>query len=333
MRYKNYLVACMMLGCAMSSVVLDHVQAAASDAELQGPYQFTMDDTDATVSHHEADILRQSSQRCRHECPSKAGLFGESEVLFFHYNRADGNRSGNYSLNPNVDSDDVDFDIEASPRLTLGYRTVDGLGFRARYFDYSAEAAATFDTVDASMSVETYTLDFEIFDRFSFGRDWTFELSGGVRYNEFVETMVNYLPVAPIRENIFRGFGGIVGGEAQRSIGLGCAFYARGRGAILTGDKKVNNGVGGTPDESVRLTESIFSVMELASGLQYSRGLFNDAVQVQLRGGYEWQLWTNYSSSFDAITSVSSTPGILPSFGGPADVGFHGATMGMTLSF
>ncbi len=296
--------------------------------------EFVAEPSEASARTDSGDVsFYRSPTKCCQKCQPKCGLFGEAEILLFHYNRSDGNRSGNYSLVPVVDSDDVDFDVEASPRLTVGYRSGSGLGLRARYFDYSADAAAVSEAVAASMSIDTYTLDLELFDQFRVGHDWTFELSGGIRYNEFNETMVNELPFSPIRQNIFRGFGGIIGGEVQRSVGSFGALYVRGRGAILTGDKKVNNGVGGEPDEAVRLTESIFSVMELASGLQYTRGLFGDRVLVQLRGGYEWQLWNNYSSSFATITSVSNTPGILPSFGGPADVGFHGATLGMTLSF
>lgn len=263
-----------------------------------------------------------------------SGLFGETEVVFLRYHRADGNRTGNYSLVPVIDTDDVDFDYQAAPRLTLGYRFASGIGFRARYFDYDADAPAVFfDTVQASMNVDTYTVDMELFDTFRIGKKWSIELSGGVRYNEYKETMENFLPVAPIRENIFRGFGGVLGAEAQRSFGDFTSLYLRGRGSILTGDKEVNNGLDGQPAEAVILTDTMNSVTELGAGLRYTRKVFNGHMLLNLSAGYEWQLWQNYSSAFSTITSTPNFVATAPSFGGPADVGLHGFVLGAGLSF
>lgn len=262
------------------------------------------------------------------------GLFGTAELLILRYHRADGARSGNYSIIPVVDTDDVDFRYQAAPRMTLGYRFDSGIGFRTRYFHYDADAPARFfDTVDASMNVRTFTIDMELFDTIRLGSRWAIELSGGIRYNEFEETMENYLPVAPIRENIFRGFGGVAGAEVHRAIGYYGSLYLRGRGSISAGDKKVNNGIDGEPNEAVILTNSIFGITELGAGVQYMRSVFGDRAIISFRSGYEWQMWHNYSSAFSTITSTPNNLDLAPTFAGPSDVGFHGFTLGMGLSF
>lgn len=264
----------------------------------------------------------------------KPKLFGSAELLILKYHRADGNRSGNYSLVPVVDTDDVDFRSQAAPRMTLGYLFDSGIGFRTRFFQYDADAPAVFfDSVDASANIKTFTIDMELFDRIRLGNRWAMELSGGIRYNEFKETMENYLPIAPIRENIFRGFGGVAGIEVQRALGSNAALYLRGRGSISTGDKMVNNGLDGEPNEAVILTNSIFGITEFGGGLQYSQSLFKNRAVMALRGGYEWQMWHNYSSAFSTITSTPNNLGLAPTFAGPSDVGFHGFTLGLEMTY
>ncbi len=269
--------------------------------------------------------------------PAAGGFFHDAELLFFRYHRADGNRSGNYGLIPVVDTDDVDADYQAAFRGTLGYRLDSGLGFRTRYFYYDTDAPSVFpDTVGGSLAVETYTIDMELFDRLDLGPKWALEFSGGVRYNEFTETMENFLPAAPLRFNEFRGFGGILGAEAQRSFGNYGGLFVRGRGSILYGDKEVINGAGdpsGNPNEALILQDSVVGVTELAAGFQYTRPIFGGRVLANLRTGYEWQLWHNYSSAFSRITSVPNYLQDPVSFGAPSDVALHGFTLGLGFSY
>ncbi len=320
-----------LLSVAFACLVI--IPVVESTAESTLPLGMILEQQETFFANDDCCPAKPKSKYCPPTFPS-CGWFADAELLVLQYNRADGNRSGNYSLVPVIDTDDVDFDYQAAPRLTLGYRFASGLGFRARYFDYDADAPAVFfDTVQASMDIQTYTIDMELFDSFKIGQNWAFELSGGLRYNEFKETMENFLPVAPIRENIFRGFGGVLGAEAVRSFGAYGGLYMRGRGAILTGDKIVNNGLGGQPTEAVILTDTITGITEFGAGLQYTRSVFGGRAVASLRGGYEAQFWRNYSSAFSTITSAPNFIQTAPSFGGPADVGFHGFAIGAGLSF
>ena len=59
----------------------------------------------------------------------------QAEALCFWYFRADGVRAGSYNNVPAVTTDDIEFKYNMSPRLTLGYVTNSGLGFRARWWE------------------------------------------------------------------------------------------------------------------------------------------------------------------------------------------------------
>ena len=133
------------------------------------------------------------------------GIVFQAEALFFKYHRADGVRAGSYSNVPPDFTDDVNFDPEATPRLTLGYVFDNGLGFRGRWWKYDHQGAAVFPATGVAMNVDTYTLDLEVFENFELNDCWTAEISGGVRYNEFDETMLDPIPPAT-RVNSFTGW-------------------------------------------------------------------------------------------------------------------------------
>src|SRR5688572_6570612 len=94
---------------------------------------------------------------CCDSCSGTGGLVFVAEAAFFRYHRADGVRIGD-----DEGDDDVEFDFEASPRITLGYAGSDGLGVRVRWWEYDEEAES-FDG-QGEMVVDTYTFDVELFD-------------------------------------------------------------------------------------------------------------------------------------------------------------------------
>src|SRR2546425_5398367 len=96
-------------------------------------------------------------------CCGQGGIWASAELMWFKYHRADGARVSN-ETSTNGD-DDVPFDFEASPRFSLGFVREDGLGVRVRYwkFDHTAIKGAGTGDQDA-LSVNTYTLDGEVFD-------------------------------------------------------------------------------------------------------------------------------------------------------------------------
>ena len=245
------------------------------------------------------------------------GVVFDAEALFFKYHRADGVRAGSFSNIPPTATDDIAFDRAATPRLTLGLVSGDGLGVRMRYWEYAQVGGAVFPSTGVSMNVDTYTFDVELFEDIRFNDRWSLEISGGIRYNEFDEVMIDTNP-AVTRLNSFTGFGGIIGLEATRSLGRWGALYARGRGAIMADDKTVRE-ISATPHSAI-LTDSTQGMTEIAIGYEYSRLVGN--CRLAFRVGYEWQNWFNYSSNYSPFTT---NPGNLPpSFTGAGDVGFNG---------
>jgi hypothetical protein len=254
-------------------------------------------------------------------CP---GVFVQAESLFFKYYRADGVRSGSYNNVPASVTDEVKFDYNISPRLTLGYVFDGGLGFRARWWEYDQYGDPVFPDTGVAMGVNTQLVDMELFEVFKLNDRWAVEFAGGVRYNEFEEVLSDPIPSA-IRTSSFDGFGGLLSLEARRSLGRWGALYVRGRGAIMQGDKEVFNTLGSDPEQNAVLRDSTLGATELALGYEYRRP-FRFACMT-LRTGYEWQNWYNYSCHFTPVTTAPLNSGA--EYAGPADVGFGGFTLSL----
>ena len=241
------------------------------------------------------------------------------ELTFFRYHRADGVRAGTSILG----TDDAEFDFEAAPRVTVGYQGADGLGLRARWWDYhhTAEKFGPSIGPNNGITVETYTIDLELYDTIQLNSVWTAEISAGIRVNEFEEVMREFLAY---RENDFEGWGGVVGLELKRCLGEGLAAYARVRGAILMDDKQVIN-FNLANIQNDLLLDTTQGMLEIALGFEANWDLDYNTVAFARFGG-EWQNWYNYSSSFDATLGEDA-------FGGPSDVGFGGVTASLGFAF
>jgi hypothetical protein len=234
--------------------------------------------------------------------------------MWFKYHRADGVRTGT-----DEPGDDAEFDLEATPRLTVGYVGQDGLGFRIRYWDFDHTAP---DNDNGFVEVDTYTWDFEVFDTFCLNRNWDLEIAAGIRYNEFEEVLFDDEPA--LRVNQFQGFGIVASAELRRLVGSNGAIFVRSRGSILMEDKDVLN-LNGNNDQAVTLVDVVVGTTELAFGYDY--------IAPQCDGSYyfvrlqaEWQTWYNYSSAFTDVENGEDT------FAGPADVGFAGIGLGIGLA-
>jgi hypothetical protein len=262
--------------------------------------------------------------RCHSCCGCSGGLLIDAEALFFKYRRAGGVRVG--ADNP---GENVFGDYKASPRITLGYISGGGLGFRARYFDWD-HAQQSRNGPDEVLAVDTFSVDMELFDEIRLNDKWAVEVSGGVRYNEFNEAMIDQ---GETRINDFDGWGGIVGLELTRKLGRCGALYARARGAVLVDDKYLFNtgfdsGLGAARETDV-IVDSTQGMMEIAVGYEWSRALCNDSL-FKARIGYEWQNWYNYSSAFPGPLSADGNEEV---FVGPADVGFNGFSVMVGLDY
>ncbi len=240
-------------------------------------------------------------------CSGCGGWFMDAEATYFQYHRADGVRFG--TSGP---VEVTDFDFEIAPRITIGHCGGAYGGFRARWWDYDHFASGRI--AGQGLRVETVVWDFEWFDTIFANHKWAVEVSAGLRYNEFTETMID--SGNEFRINDFDGFGAVLGSEVHRAFWKG-TVYARGKYAILTGDKFIRNDNAG--GGQLTLNDTVQSVSELAIGYQQTRRVWNNALLVT-QFGVEWQQWDNYSSGFR-----NTMPGG-EDFSGPSDVGFAGFT-------
>jgi hypothetical protein len=247
---------------------------------------------------------------CCDPCCSSGGIVATAEATFFRYHRADGVRVGT-----NQNNDEVEFDFEISPRITVGWVGADGFGARVRWWDYDHTAPSV---AGEPLTVDTYLVDVELFDTIQLNCNWALEVSGGLRFNEFTETM-NDTGDAQVRVNDFSGFGGLVGMELKRCLDNNSALFVRVRGAILMDDKFIRNDA--NVPNTVTLLDSTQGMVELALGYEYHQDLGYGAV-LFARATAEWQNWFNYSSAFEDTTDVATADA--QDFGAPSDVGFGG---------
>src|SRR5262249_6578524 len=144
-------------------------------------------------------------------------------------------------------------------------------------------------------SVDTWTIDAEVFDTFCLNRNWDLEIAAGIRYNEFRETMVD--DRIESRSNEFTGYGIVASAELRRLVGCNSALFVRTRASILMSDKDIYN-VG--PDvgiQNVHLNDVVVGQIELAFGYDYIVP-YCDGSYAFARIQAEWQDWYNYSSAF-----------------------------------
>lgn len=250
---------------------------------------------------------------CAECCEPGGGFVGTLEATFFRYHRADGVNFGSDA------GEDVEFGFEISPRITLGYAGSDGFGTRLRWWRYE-ERGEPIDDNDGFICVDTYTLDWELFDTIHIDCNWSVEISGGLRVNEF-EEVLRESDEEDTRENDFNGFGGLFGLEVKRCLAEGLFVFARLRGSILMDDKRVYNRDGGMLFQDRLLLDSTQGMLELALGCEYADQLESGAT-LFLRFQGEWQNWFNYSSAFN--------PEYM--FTGPSDVGFGGIAVSFGLT-
>lgn len=251
----------------------------------------------------------------------------ESELLFFKYHRADGARVGD-----TAGFEDAPTEYATASRVTLGAALVDGPGVRVRWFNYDHTFAANEQGI-SRLAVDIYNFDGEVFDVIQLGPDWDVELSGGVRYSNFVEEMWDGPTQAVLerRINFLSSWGGLVGAEFRRRFWMG-SLFVRARGGVHLADSHIRNQDPATRNgpffsQFVDLRDTTTATTELALGYEASYQTDLGA-RLFFRTGYEWQSWFNYSSNFDAGAAPQSES----FFTGRSDVAFHGFTASIGIS-
>ena len=194
--------------------------------------------------------------------------------------------------------------------------------------------------------MDTYTVDLEVVKLLSLGSRLACEFSGGLRYNDFQETMTDRFAANPafndLRTNSFDGYGLELGMETTANVYNSLNVYGRVRYAVMMGDKTVTNSggafFGGTGSELVPqqavLRDSVLGQLELAAGIELSRGTYMGRLFV--RAGVEYQVWYDYSTSFSLVdATVTPAPPVsdfIEFLGGPSNVGFGGLGIAVGLA-
>jgi hypothetical protein len=245
-------------------------------------------------------------------CCHPTGFWGEGEVMWFRYHRADGVKVGTFR------AETVEFDFEITPRITLGYVRCDGLGVRARYWEFDHDAPSQDPAgPNGFLDVDTYNIDVEVFDTFALNRNVDLEVAAGIRYNYFREHMFDDFDNDD-RINRFSGWGGMVSAELRRCIGTNGAVFARARVAVLMSDKDTLNTEQTLP--FMLLKDVTVGMTELAFGYQYTIPICGGGYYF-VKAQAEWQNWHNFSTAFQNLDDNDTGEDF---FGAPSDVGFGG---------
>jgi len=269
------LASVMLLTSRLHAQQLSHISALAS-----GGSACEASDCDA------ADDCTASS--C---CSSdQSGVFFDAEVTFFKFH----NNAGIHPSN--------EFGFETSPRITVGYRSPDGLGTRLRWWKYDHQN----HSARSPYAINTYNVDLEVFEEISLGSCTSIELSAGIRYNEFDQfSDDDDAGIGPgFGWYAFDGLGAIVGIEARRSVSCNSAIYARLRQAVLMDDYDVSSEL---LEGEYTLHDTVVGMTEIALGYETSLAS-SGCYSVNGRVGVEWQQWHNdlagtWDSGFAGVTA------------------------------
>ncbi len=220
-------------------------------------------------------------------------VFGEA-LIVKPFNQFGGLGQGGFQLNP-------------TPRVSLGWVGDSGFGVRARYWVFNDTAPYIAGTTN---QLQTHVLDVEATDRICLGK-WIATGSAGLRYVNYVNRVNVPAGAAPgfaIR-NTFEGLGVVGGLDLVRPFACNWSFYGNARYSILMGQAQV-----GVP--AAALNNSIRDIAELGVGLQYNRSLYN-GMNLIARGGFEAQYWGGFGGVAFPL----------------ADTGFAGLTFGAGVSY
>jgi hypothetical protein len=233
----------------------------------------------------------------------------------------------------------VDGDYEFTQRFWAGIQMADGLGIRARYWDFdqdnfgSAEIPPGFTAVGLTVGVpspvvsfhtfDTYVIDLEAIDTTPIGCNTILTWSLGFRYVNYEEirgftATTGALPQQVYIQKEYEGYGLTSSLELRRRVCHDLGIYASARGSVLTGDERnfVDVQIDGVGVGRENEEENIKWMLELAGGVEWAKDCGFGTLSV--RGGVEFQHWDGFGAARD-------------SFGRDENIGFFGLTFSVGL--
>lgn len=204
------------------------------------------------------------------------------------------------------------FDYEVAPRIWLGWDNAEGLGVRARYFTFDADATQTlpadhpplvlggFELQGTQAWLEAQTLDLEATQRGCMGH-LQFQLAGGFRYAK-METGVGasgvvtgQTPPVPLAAGIgmdFEGVGPTVAIDVRRPFGSrGLALVGSARSSWMYGQTDIGlTGDLAAIPVNAYADDHMMQINELSLGVEWSRCLARGG-KVTVAALWEAQAW------------------------------------------
>ncbi len=203
-------------------------------------------------------------------CDSGYGLDVDFELAFLSLHRSDGF------------SRDGIFELEAAPRVAVGYEICDDFGARVRYWEFNHFEAA--GQGGNPSQVDTYNIDLELYRAICLDCGLTAEFAGGIRYNHYSDNNV----ADNNQTTRFNAYGGTLGIELSQAVTCNGNVYARGRWSLLMGD---------SVDDGNRDFDVLRDQYEV--GIGYEQDICVMGINAVVRGGAEWQNWEGYSDNAD----------------------------------
>ena len=194
---------------------------------------------------------------------------------------------------------------DLSNRLNLGWVGENGLGVRARYWEFDNRAVSFINTTQRIHLIET---DAEVTDRFNLGQ-WILTGAFGYRQISYRDDFFN-AGGANVVHNQFNGQGFVTGLDLVRPIWGGWSVYGNAKFSALFG-RGANSFLG----PGYLVSHQVRTISEMGAGLQYNY-LLDNKVNVFARAGFEAQYWTDFGTNFNNPNTANiSFAGITTSVG------------------
>ena len=252
---------------------------------------------------------------CTDPCCRSCGIVGGVEVAFLRPHASDGIGAAAFLVLPPpvfgafADAD-LEFDFETTPRLWVGYQGSNGLGVRARYWEFDHTVAGTGEIAGVGVfgafhGIDTYVMDAEVTDTTELGCNWDATVFGGLRYVDYVENRGIFIPAngLVVFGNQFNSdsIGPTAGLELRCCVRENVALFGITRGSILMGTENEFGVITPGPvDPGFALIDSesnnVFNIVEVQLGVEATRPLA-DGGYAFARAALEAQHWGNFGDT------------------------------------